>query len=228
MILQTLLAVFLGLLVNEMCDVSSHLAQRLLRWAARRIPGEGNAERYEEEWLALLEERPGKILKLAFASWMVIRSTFTMRRIYRCREAREQGAVSLPVRPVESLSPSEFAEMAAALVLRDGFATARVVDGPGDMGVDVIATTPDGRTIGFQCKKYGDQRRSVDSSALMQLHPRLHSAIDEFVLITNGSFSALARRFAQAHRIHTIDGETLRRWWSGTESLGEILRNQGN
>ncbi|MGW3459735.1 restriction endonuclease [Streptomyces olivaceoviridis] len=228
MILQMLLAVFLGLLVNEMCDVSSHLARQLLRWGARHIPGEGNAERYEEEWLALLEERPGKILKLAFASWMVIRSTFTMRRIYRRREVREQSAVSLPVRPVESLSAAEFEQLAATLVLRDGFATARVVDGPGDMGVDVIATAPDGRTIGFQCKKYGDQRRIVDSAALLQLHPRLHPEIDEFVVITNGSFSGLSRSFAQTHGIHTIDGGVFRRWWSGTESLGEILHNHGN
>ncbi|MFD7627543.1 restriction endonuclease [Streptomyces sp. NPDC059851] len=225
MILETLLAVFLGLLVNEMCDVSSYLAQQLLRWAARRIPGEGNAERYEEEWLALLEERPGKLLKLAFASWMAICSTFTMRRIYRRREARERGAISAPIRPAESLSPSEFESMAAALVLRDGFATAGVVGGAGDVGIDVIATMPDGRTVGFQCKQYRDPQRRVESAVLHRLADhQIRSGIDELVVITNGSFSTPTRGFAEAHRIHTIDGETFQRWWNGGESLGEILR----
>ncbi|WP_051893284.1 restriction endonuclease [Streptomyces erythrochromogenes] len=224
MILEMFLGVILGLAVNEMCDVSSHLAQRLLRWAARRIPGAGNAERYEEEWLALLDERPGKLLKLGFASWMVIRSAFTMRSIYGRREARAQGGASLLSRSLESLNPAEFEAMTAALVHRDGFGTARRVGGPGDLGIDVIATTAGGRTIGFQCKKYGDPRRPVGASVLHQLAEHRLSGIDELVVITNGSFSPPSRRFANTHWIHTIDGEALRRWWSGAESLDDILR----
>jgi len=38
MILETLLGVLLSLLVNEMCDVSTFIAEKLLKWGARRIP----------------------------------------------------------------------------------------------------------------------------------------------------------------------------------------------
>lgn len=225
MITEVLLAVILGLLVNEMCDVSSHLARLLLRWAARRIPGEGNAERYEEEWLALLEERPGKVVKLAFASWMVIRSTFTMRRIHRRREAREQGAVSMWIRSIESLSPSEFESMTAALATRDGFRSASVVGGLMDVGIDVVSTAPDGRRIAFQCKMYSDPERRVGPETLQRLDAYgAHLVIDELVLITNGSLSLSARGIASARRIRVIDGDVLRRWRNGGESLDEILR----
>jgi hypothetical protein len=44
--------VLIPLLVNEMGDLAPCLARWLLRWGARRIGRAGQAERYEEEWLA--------------------------------------------------------------------------------------------------------------------------------------------------------------------------------
>ncbi|MCX5077778.1 restriction endonuclease [Streptomyces sp. NBC_00424] len=149
-----------------------------------------------------------------------------MRRIYRRREARDRDAPSVPLpRSVDSLSGVEFEVLAVSLVLRGGFGTARVVGGPGDMRVDVIATTPGGRTVRFQCKQYRDPQRRVGAEVLHQLADRrLRSGIDEFVVVTNGSFSTPVRGFADAHGIHSIDGETFQRWWNGGETLDGILR----
>ncbi|HEX4724961.1 MAG TPA: hypothetical protein VH333_20770 [Pseudonocardiaceae bacterium] len=61
---EILFAVVSGLAINEFCDVSPWLAQKLVRWSARRLytdPGRA------EELAALIEERPGKLFKLLTA-----------------------------------------------------------------------------------------------------------------------------------------------------------------
>lgn len=82
---EILIGLVLGAVVNEACDVSPWLARRLLRWSAHQISDADMAERYEEEWLGLLDERPGKLLKLTFALWITLRSTRTLRGLYRTR-----------------------------------------------------------------------------------------------------------------------------------------------
>ncbi|MDX3588939.1 hypothetical protein [Streptomyces europaeiscabiei] len=68
-----------GLLLNEAVDISPWLARKVIRWAAHRLPSPDLARDYEEEWTALLSERPGKLLKLAYALSFVV-PALTMRR----------------------------------------------------------------------------------------------------------------------------------------------------
>lgn len=57
-----------GLLVNEMTDVSPWAARKLVRWAAYRWTTDPDtAAGYAEEWTAIIDERPGKLLKLLTA-----------------------------------------------------------------------------------------------------------------------------------------------------------------
>lgn len=56
-----------GLLLNESGDISPWLARGVIRWSARRVPDAELARDYEEEWTALLSERPGKLLKLIYS-----------------------------------------------------------------------------------------------------------------------------------------------------------------
>ncbi|MFC0504223.1 hypothetical protein [Micromonospora costi] len=57
-----------GLLVNEMTDVSPWAARKLVRWAAYRWTIDPDiAAGYAEEWTAIIDERPGKLLKLMTA-----------------------------------------------------------------------------------------------------------------------------------------------------------------
>ncbi|WP_433263048.1 hypothetical protein ACQPWR_24915 [Micromonospora vinacea] len=73
-------SVILGFLVNETCDLSPWLARRLVRWAARQwTEDETLVEVYAEDWSAIIDERPGKVFKLAtalnFASGAASRAT---------------------------------------------------------------------------------------------------------------------------------------------------------
>lgn len=59
-------AVLLPLLLAEFGEWCPWLAERIVRWSARRL-GRLAARRYEEEWLANLNEVPGKLSRLAAA-----------------------------------------------------------------------------------------------------------------------------------------------------------------
>src|ERR1044072_8855280 len=63
---EVFLGIILGLLVNETCDMSPWLARKLVRWAAFLTYADTErAELRAEELTALINERPGKLFKLA-------------------------------------------------------------------------------------------------------------------------------------------------------------------
>ena len=59
--------VLLPLLLAEFGDWCPWLAERIVRWSARRLGLPTASIRYEEEWLANLNEVPGKLSRLAAA-----------------------------------------------------------------------------------------------------------------------------------------------------------------
>ena len=60
-------AVVLPLLLTELGDWCPWLAARPVRWAARRLGDQASCRRYEEEWIANLNEVPGKLGSLIAA-----------------------------------------------------------------------------------------------------------------------------------------------------------------
>jgi len=112
----------------------------------------------------------------------------------------------------------------ANLARRDGFVGTVITNGPGDMGIDLVATAPDGRRVGFQVKKFGDRSRPVSSVTMHQVScARVLPQMDELVVVTNGSFTQQARQFAGHHRIHMIGGDEFERWIAGDRPFDEIL-----
>ncbi|GAA2990781.1 hypothetical protein [Actinokineospora diospyrosa] len=66
-VLFVVVALAVPMVVAECGEVSPWLARKVLGWAARRLRPPDKAERYTEEWLADLEEVPGKLTKLGWA-----------------------------------------------------------------------------------------------------------------------------------------------------------------
>jgi hypothetical protein len=63
-----ILSVLLGLAVNESCDLSPWAAKKITRWSARlRNDDSERAQIRSEEWLAVIEDVPGKLFKLITA-----------------------------------------------------------------------------------------------------------------------------------------------------------------
>ncbi|MFJ8348973.1 hypothetical protein ACIQ9J_21955 [Streptomyces sp. NPDC094153] len=75
-------AVVLGLVVNELCDVCPWLARKVIRLAARAVPDREVRRRLEEEWVAGLQDRPGKILKLFSAVTILVSAVTAVRGMY--------------------------------------------------------------------------------------------------------------------------------------------------
>ncbi|WP_327308438.1 restriction endonuclease [Streptomyces sp. NBC_01298] len=106
-----------------------------------------------------------------------------------------------------------FEHAIAALCVRDGCTPVEVVGGAGDLGADVIATTPDGLRVVVQCKHYSETNR-VGSQDLQRFGGTcfaVHDA-DVAILVTTSSYTAPALEYAAACGIVCIDGEALAAW----------------
>jgi hypothetical protein len=94
------LAVLLPLLLNEVGDLATWLAGRLLRWGARRLGSATATDRYSEEWLAMLEFVPGKLTRLAWACGILLWSVPALRwRAHQLERARELSSAGTGWQP---------------------------------------------------------------------------------------------------------------------------------
>ncbi|MGW6691598.1 restriction endonuclease [Streptomyces sp. NPDC054961] len=106
-----------------------------------------------------------------------------------------------------------FEHTVAALCARDGCSPVEVVGGAGDLGADVLATTPDGLRVVLQCKHYAEDNR-VGSQDLQRFGGTcfaVHDA-DVAIIVTTSSFTAPALAYAATCGIVCIDGEALADW----------------
>ncbi|MEU9141335.1 restriction endonuclease [Streptomyces sp. NPDC048404] len=116
----------------------------------------------------------------------------------------------------EALDPDEFEQAVAELCRRDGCLDVDVVGGAGDLGADVVARTPDGRSLVIQCKRYCDGNR-VGSQDLQRFGGTcftVHGA-DVAVVVTTSDFTAPALDYAEQCGIVCVDGPQLQRWQEG-------------
>jgi len=133
------------------------------------------------------------------------------RRAERERERRLREIAHLE--RVDVMTGEEFEELTAELLRRDGFRSVQVVGRTGDRGVDVLATTPDGRDVAVQCKR---QKKKVDADRVRNLIGALQVTYPGRlgVLVTNNDFTAPAVEEA-AGRLLLVDRARLARWMDG-------------
>lgn len=106
-----------------------------------------------------------------------------------------------------------FEHAIAALCARDGCTPVEVVGGAGDLGADVLATTPDGLRVVVQCKHYADTHR-VGSQDLQRFGGTcfaVHGA-DVAIVVTTSSYTTPALEYAATCGIVCVDGEALAAW----------------
>ncbi|MDJ0462183.1 restriction endonuclease [Streptomyces sp. H27-C3] len=125
--------------------------------------------------------------------------------------------------PVED-APTEYAAMdadafedaIAELCERDGCGDVYVVGGAGDLGADVIATTPDGRRVVIQCKCYGETNK-VGSQDMQRFGGTCYAVHDAHVaaVVTTSAFTDPAIEYADHCGILCFDHEALTAWTDG-------------
>lgn len=70
---EIILGLVLSIVIGECTEISPWLARKLVRWAATRWSADAvSAAGYAEEWVALIEMRPGKLLKLFTAAGLAM------------------------------------------------------------------------------------------------------------------------------------------------------------
>jgi hypothetical protein len=92
-VLEIVISVLISLAANECCEVSPWAARKLVRWSAHhRYQDPARAEDRAEELCALIDDRPGKLLKFLTASGFAVGAVIVSahRRLSRdpCRQAR--------------------------------------------------------------------------------------------------------------------------------------------
>ncbi|MBW3703656.1 restriction endonuclease [Streptomyces griseus] len=114
------------------------------------------------------------------------------------------------------LDPYAFEEAVAELCRRDGCADAEVVGGAGDLGADVVGTTPDGRRLVVQCKRYGPENRagSQDLQRFGGTCYAVHAA-DVALVVSTGGFTEPALDYAEQCAILCYGPEELAAWSEG-------------
>lgn len=100
---------------------------------------------------------------------------------------------------------------------RDGCREVKRVGGAGDLGADVIATTPNGMKLVIQAKRYA-ATTSVTSPDLQKFGGTcfaVHGA-DVAVMVTTSKFTQQARNYARKMRIRLYGAQELGAWASHT------------
>ncbi|XLE11222.1 restriction endonuclease [Streptomyces sp. Pv4-95] len=134
-----------------------------------------------------------------------------------------------PVEPVEdapaqvdeiedyaSMDGDRFEDAVARLCERAGCEDISVVGGANDLGADIVATTPDGRVLVIQCKRYTDSNK-VGSQEVQRFGGTcfaVHQA-EIAVVITTSAFTEPAAEYADRCGILCFDHDDLTAWASG-------------
>ena len=116
----------------------------------------------------------------------------------------------------EAMDPYDFEEAVAALCRRDGCLDAEVVGGAGDLGADVVGTTPDGRRLVVQCKRYTNDNK-VGSQDLQRFGGTCYAVhgAEAAVVVTTGEFTDPALEYAEQCGIVCVGLDGLTAWSEG-------------
>lgn len=111
------------------------------------------------------------------------------------------------------MNPREFEEAIAYLCRRDGCLDATVTGKAGDLGADVVATTPDGRRLVIQAKRYA-AGHLVTGPALQTFGGTCYAVhrAELAAVVTTSAFTKQAREYAALMRIVLVDANTLAGW----------------
>lgn len=151
-------------------------------------------------------------LEAADQAWTEGYNRLVARGVARNRFAATPESVLLS--RIDAESPESFEQVTALLLQRDGCTIERDRGGPGDLGADVIAVTPEGLRIVVQCKHSIKPRNRLDPRHVYELNGTarpVHGA-DIVGIVTNRALSDGAATFAESQAIHVIDRPVLKRW----------------
>ncbi|MEU9026773.1 restriction endonuclease [Streptomyces sp. NPDC048383] len=141
-----------------------------------------------------------------------------------------QEPTLMALEEIDELHHSQFEQLIAELLDRDGYRIIRSGGGAGDMGADVLGADPLGRFVMVQAKHFTRGSGSVGQPVVQHLYGGAMATHPSTlpVVVTNGRLTGGAKGWAAEHfRARLIGREELRRWAENGESLESVLKGTG-
>lgn len=136
------------------------------------------------------------------------------------RRLRGHQQTGLSLDDLQAMTPSDFEAWVQQLFRSRGYFAHNTPDS-NDHGVDLWVVSPQGERAIVQCKRY---RGVVGGVVIRELYGVMqHEGTPRGFLVTTGTISAPARRWAQGKAIELIDGARLAVLASGRADPGEPL-----
>ena len=132
---------------------------------------------------------------------------------YEAEKREEQLRAIARFEHVDTMTGTEFENLVAELLRRDGYLAVEVIGRNGDRGVDVTAKTPDGRKLAIQCKRHA---KNIRADRVRNLIGAVHSTYTGYqgVLVTNSGYSPQAHDEGHG-RIVMLGRNELGDWMAG-------------
>lgn len=152
------------------------------------------------------------VVVVLVATWTALMIAARQRAAARQVEReRRQAELERSISSADGLTGPEFEQWFIRLLARTGFSRIEHHGGAGDLGADVIATSPLGQRVVFQCKRY---RRNVPSPDVQRFAGTCHTIhrADIAAIVTTAGFSQPARQLARRLGIVLIPRDDLAAW----------------
>ena len=116
--------------------------------------------------------------------------------------------LSLSLQNVGAMSGGQFEVFVAQILRALGYQT-RVLGGSGDQGVDIIATTKDGK-VAVQCKNY---KKAVGNKPVQEVYAgSKHHRCDQAWVVAPAGYTKGAHELAQSVGVSLFDQSSMRTW----------------
>lgn len=157
-------------------------------------------------------------ISIAVAAFLLLAGAYWLARSVagRVRAHRSRWTVPTSIGAYMNADPDEFEQQTAALCRRDGCTRVRVVGGAGDLAADVLATTPGGKRILIQCKRYATHNK-VGSDHVQRVNGTYRDIhhCDQAAIVTTSSYTADAIKLARRVGMRLYDAGDLAQWARG-------------
>lgn len=126
------------------------------------------------------------------------------------QKAARAAAQSGNLEFILGLSPTQFEYTMAAMLRMLGMTDVQRVGGRGDLGVDITARDPAGRTMVVQCKRYA-RAKKIGSPDIQQFigMAHVHHQADLKLFVTTSDYTDEAQALARLHDIQLMNGSDI-------------------
>ncbi|WP_329131580.1 restriction endonuclease [Streptomyces sp. NBC_01476] len=157
-------------------------------------------------------------IALAVGALVLLAGAYFVARVItgRIRAHRHRWTAPTSIHAYLTASPDEFEQQTAALCRRDGCTRVRVVGGSGDLAADVLATTPSGKRILIQCKRYAPHNK-VGSDHVQRVNGTYRDihGCQQAAIVTTSSYTIDAIKLARRVGMRLYNSNDLAHWAAG-------------